>query len=101
MRLWNLKAEDAKTIEAEIAKLTAKLAELKAAKEPLATNKLTIQKDELPVPAAELVELLRKLAGKKFGKGASINVVGEAIVIEGDDKLRTWTWELVKSLSGK
>ncbi len=94
------KPDDAKAIEAEIAKLTKKLAELKA-KEPPATNKLTIQKDELPVPAAELVELLRRLAGKKFGKGASINVVGDAIVIEGDDKLRTWVWELVMTLSGK
>ena len=93
-------SDDPKMIAAEIDRLTAKLAELKA-KKP-AVNKLTIQKDVLPVPAADLANLLRKLAEKKFGPGkVGISSSENGVAVEGAKDAIEWATGIVKALGGK
>ncbi len=69
------KFEDAKAIEAEIARLQEKLATVKG--KPT-WSRVVFIKDDLPVKPAELATLLVKLADRKFAKGrCSISAVRE------------------------
>lgn len=100
VRLWNApKAEDAKDIEAEIARLSKKLAELKTTPLRLVA---TFSKDMLPLEPADFAALLSKLAEKKFGKWkASVSHSAQGIEVRGDKDVGEWAIGLVKALSGK
>jgi len=92
------KVNDAKTIEAEIAKLQEQLAKLKA--KP-STPRLAIERKSLPLPPAEVTEVLLKLAAKKFKNAHySITPTDTGIIIEGDKEVLDWAAEMVKNLGG-
>ena len=91
------KFEDAQTIEAEIAKLTKRLAELK-------TNpgRVVFMKDALPVDPTDFAAILQKMAEKKFGKGkVGISSSENGVAVYGDKDAIEWATTVVKSLGGK
>jgi hypothetical protein len=90
---------DAKALEAEIAKLQEKLAVLKGRNKPIT---LTFAKQDLPLEPAELTELLQKLAGRKF-KNAKYTFLptSTGIVLEGDREVLDWARATIKKLSEK
>jgi hypothetical protein len=93
------KADDVKAIEAEIARLQDKLA---AAKGKATWSRVVFMKDDLPVPPAELVTLLGKLADRKFGKGRySVSSSDNGIAVEGDKEVIEWFTGLVRRLAEK
>jgi hypothetical protein len=92
------RVNDAKAIEAEIAKLQEQLAKLKA--KP-STSRLAIERKSLPLPPAEVTEVLLKLAAKKFKNAHySITPTDTGIIVEGDKELLDWAAEMVKNLGG-
>ncbi len=96
------KLDDAKAIEAEIAKLTKKLAEMKAAKavKPL---EVTFDKSSSPLDPAILATVLAEVGQLKFGKGGKFTVshVNGIVTVFGDKDVIDWATGLVKSMSGK
>jgi RNA polymerase sigma factor (sigma-70 family) len=89
--------KDAKTIEAEIARLQAKLAAIKSkpAWERVVLNKL-------PLVPAEMADLLSKLAERKFGKGRfAIEAAGVTVIVQGDAQVIEWAIALANKLNEK
>ena len=88
------KAEDAKAVEAEIARLTAKLKELQAN-----PGRVVFFKDSLPLDPVEFHDLLSRLAVKKFGKTrCEISSSPNGVAVEGDREVTDWATGVVKSL---
>jgi RNA polymerase sigma factor (sigma-70 family) len=93
------KLEDAKAIEAEIAKLHDKLAKLKTKPN---WSRVVFMKADLPLPPEELAALLEKLAEKKFDKGRyTISSSENGIAVEGEKDVVEWVTSLVKKLNEK
>jgi RNA polymerase sigma factor (sigma-70 family) len=91
-------AVDPKAIEAEIARLQERLARLKAKPN---TSRVVIDKKDLPLPPADVTELLLKLASKKFKNAHySIAPTDAGIIVEGDKEVLNWAAEMVKNLGG-
>jgi RNA polymerase sigma factor (sigma-70 family) len=92
--------DDAKTLEAEIARLQEKLAELKKAKGP--AQRMVFPAKDLPLEAHELAEVLFKLAAKnlKNAKG-SFTHTGGNLIVEGDKELIDWVAAMIKKLNEK
>ena len=91
--------DEAKAIEADIAKLKARLAELKGKGN---ISRVTFGTKDLPMEPAELAELLLKLAGKKF-KNAHYTFTpgGPGLIIEGDKEVIDWATAMIKKLGEK
>lgn len=101
IRTANIKPDDAKAIEAEIAKLQAKLAGLKAnAAKPMV---VVFDKTSSPLDPATLASVLAELGKKKFGGGNGFNVshVNGVTTVYGDKDVIDWATALVKGLAGK
>jgi RNA polymerase sigma factor (sigma-70 family) len=89
--------KDAKTIEAEIARLQAKLAAIKS--KP-AWDRVVLNK--LPLVPAETADLLSKLAERKFGKGRfAIEAAGDMVIVQGDATVIEWAIALANKLNEK
>ncbi len=83
------KLDDAKTLEAEIAKLQAKLKELNAKQ----------GRTLLPLLPDELREMLAKLAEKKFGKGRFwMTATPIGLVVQGEQEVIDWATAAVETL---
>lgn len=83
------KVDDAKSLEAEIAKLQAKLKELNA--KPGRTV--------LPLLPEDLREMLSKLAEKKFGKGRFwMTATPIGLVVQGEQEVIDWATAAVETL---
>ena len=90
------KVEDAKAIEAEIAKLQAKLRVIKG--KPV---QVWIAKENLPTDPPEFAAFLTLLADKKFGPGRAKVIVSEkGFHLEGDQEVLDWAAGFIKNLSG-
>jgi hypothetical protein len=94
--------DDAKAIEAEIARLQAKLATLKKpARRMFAST-------DLPLPLADMTDLLTKLAAKKF-KPERVRISAYSldrpdqtgVLVEGDPEVLDWATAIVKKLAEK
>ncbi len=92
-------AETAAAIEAQIAQLTAKLAELKAIK----PKTVTFDKTSAPIDPATLATVLGEAGKKKFAGGKSFNVshVNGVTTVYGDKEVLEWATGIVKALGGK
>jgi RNA polymerase sigma factor (sigma-70 family) len=91
-------AVDPKAIEAEIARLQERLVRLKAKPN---MSRVVIDKKDLPLPPADVTELLLKLASKKFKNAHySIAPTDAGIIVEGDKEVLNWAAEMVKNLGG-
>src|SRR5262249_37462723 len=96
-----MKLDEAKAIEAEIARLQERLAALKSKPAP-SQLRATFAKDDLPLNPADLAALLNKLAEKKFKSGQfSIAASANGIVVEGDKEVIDWAATMIKRLSEK
>jgi len=92
-----VEVKDAKTIEAEIARLQAKLAAIKS--KP-AWVRVVLNK--LPLVPAETADLLSKLAERKFGKGRfAIEAAGDMVIVQGDAQVIEWAIALANKLNEK
>ncbi len=88
------KAENPAAIQAEIDRLTRKLAGLKS--QPVRFEFLATA---LSLKPAEVTALLTKMADKKFGKGkCTFTASDKSIVVEGDKDVVEWALAEVKSL---
>ena len=86
--------EDAAAIQAEIDRLTAKLAGLKAK-----SVRNEFLASALSLKPAEVAALLTKMADKKFGKGkCTVTASDKGVVVEGDKDAVEWATAEVKSL---
>jgi RNA polymerase sigma factor (sigma-70 family) len=93
------KPEDAKAIEAEIARLQERLAALKGRP---SVERVSFTKADLPLDPMELADLLRKLATKKF-KNANITFTASegGLVVEGHREVTEWATALIRKLAEK
>jgi hypothetical protein len=92
------RADDPKALEAEIARLQERLVRLKAKPN---MSRVVIDKKDLPLPPADVTELLLKLASKKFKNAHySIAPTDAGIIVEGDKEVLNWAAEMVKNLGG-
>jgi RNA polymerase sigma factor (sigma-70 family) len=90
---------DARAIQAEIARLQAQLANLKS--KPNAPR-VVIDRKDLPLEPRDLTDVLLKLAGKKFkNANYSITPSDAGIVVEGDKQVIDWVADTIKKLGGK
>jgi RNA polymerase sigma factor (sigma-70 family) len=94
---------DAKAIELEIARLQAKLAELKAKPAPANRVRVELAKKDLPLEPMEVAEILFKLAGKKFksGQASLFAPTPTGLTIEGDKEVVEWALAMIKKLGEK
>jgi len=93
------KPDEAKSLEADIARLQARLAALK---QKATLDRVVLAKKDLPLEPAELSEILLKLAGKKFKDvhfSFTPNDIG--LVLEGDRAVIDWALTLIKKLGEK
>lgn len=91
--------DEARALEADIARLQEKLAALK--RKPT-HDRVVYPKKELPLEPAELSEILLKLAGKKFKDAHYTFTPNEvSLVIEGDRAVIDWAMAMIKKLSEK
>ena len=90
---------DPKAVDAEIARLRERLATLEGKATP---HRVSFPKEELPLEARELAEILLKLAGKKF-KDAHFAFYPSAsgLAVEGDKEVIEWATALIKKLAEK
>ena len=92
--------DDAKALEAEIARLQERLALLKASKGP--AQRMVFPAKDLPLEAHELAEVLFKLAAKNLKKAkVSLTHTGGDLIVEGDKELIDWVAAMIKKLSEK
>jgi RNA polymerase sigma factor (sigma-70 family) len=103
---------DVKAIEAEIARLQTKLAELKALKAnppvriPVTVREVVVEsilpKDRLPLDPEETAALLTKLAGKRFKPGQFKFVSSDqGVIVAGSKEVIDWATTMVKKLGEK
>lgn len=92
------KPREAKAIEAEINRLQAQLAKLHSKR----TYGVTYAREDLPLDAAQLTEVLLKLAGQKF-KNAHYSFTPSAtgLALEGDKEVIEWAVGMIKKLADK
>jgi RNA polymerase sigma factor (sigma-70 family) len=93
------RADEAKVIEAQIAQLQARLAELNKTK---LIERAVFPAKDLPLEAHQLAEVLFKLAAKnlKGPKGTFTHEKGD-LIIEGDKELIHWVAGMIKKLNEK
>ena len=96
------KVEDARLIEAEIARLTAKLDAIKKAPKVVGLQ-VSFDKASSSLEPATLATVLADLGQKKFGKDGKYNVsfVNGVVTVFGDQEVIAWASAIVNSLSGK
>jgi hypothetical protein len=86
--------DDPKAIEAEIARLQEKLAKLRVNRQHVSFPRST-----LPLEPKEMMDVLEKLAGRKFAKGRySLKITGDSLFVEGDREVVEWLRERVRAL---
>jgi RNA polymerase sigma factor (sigma-70 family) len=91
---------EAAVIEAQIADLQAKLAELNKAKGT--RPRAVFATKDLPLEPVEMMSLLGKLAEKKFGKDRySLSASSHGVAVEGDKEVIDWFTATVKKFSDK
>jgi RNA polymerase sigma factor (sigma-70 family) len=94
--------DETKAIEAEIARLQAKLAELKAKPTPATRDRVLLAKKDLPLEPAVLSDVLFKLASNKFKVGKdAFTPTAAGLTIEGDKEVVEWALAMIKKLAEK
>jgi len=89
--------------EAELARLHEHLAILKGkVTEKRTHDRIVLAKKDLPMDAAELAEILQKLASRKF-KNANFTATSSAsgLSLEGDKEAIDWAMSMIKKLADK
>jgi hypothetical protein len=93
------KPADAKAIEADIARLQKQLATLKGKPTQI---RVSVPKEDLPLEAAELTEVLLNLAGKKFKNSQfTFTPSAQGVALEGDKEVIDWAVGMIKKLADK
>jgi RNA polymerase sigma factor (sigma-70 family) len=93
------KPADARAIEADIARLQKQLATIR---EKPTQYRVSFPKEDLPLEAAELTEVLRKLAGKKFKNSQfTFTPSAQGVALEGDKEVIEWAVVMIKKLADK